>query len=64
MNSLFGDFFKEFWRGLLGGVRDYLGVDLGRFLMENMRAATTVRLISLFIKFLAGGLQKNPCPPP
>ena len=25
MNSLFGDFFKEFWRGILGGVRDYLG---------------------------------------
>ena len=25
MNSLFGDFFREFWRGILGGVRDYLG---------------------------------------
>ena len=35
MNRLFGDFFKEFWRGVLGCVRDYLGVDLGRFLMEN-----------------------------
>ena len=28
MNSLFVDFFKEFWRGILGGVRDYLGVVL------------------------------------
>ena len=26
MNSLFSDFFREFWRGILGGVRDYLGV--------------------------------------
>ena len=25
MNSLFSDLFKEFWRGILGGVRDYLG---------------------------------------
>ena len=25
MNSLFGDFFRVFWRGILGGVRDYLG---------------------------------------
>ena len=24
-NSLFSDFFREFWRGILGGVRDYLG---------------------------------------
>ena len=29
MNSLFGDFFREFWREILGGVRDYLGVDFG-----------------------------------
>ena len=34
MNSLFGNFFREFWRGILGGVRDYLGMDLGRFVME------------------------------
>ena len=25
LSSLLGDFFKEFWRGILGGVRDYLG---------------------------------------
>ena len=25
MNSLFSDFFTEFWRDLSGGVRDYLG---------------------------------------
>ena len=31
MNSLFGDFFREFWRGILGGVRDYLGEVLGGF---------------------------------
>ena len=23
MNSLFSDLFKEFWRGILGGVRDF-----------------------------------------
>ena len=31
MNSLFSDFFREFWRGLLGGVRDYLGEIVGGF---------------------------------
>ena len=31
MNSLFGDFFREFWRGILGGVRDYLGEIWGGF---------------------------------
>ena len=31
MNSLFSDFFMEFWRGILGGVRDYLGEVLGGF---------------------------------
>ena len=31
MNSLFSDFFREFWRGILGGVRDYLGQVLGGF---------------------------------
>ena len=31
MNSLFSDLFKEFWRGILGGVRDYLGDVLGGF---------------------------------
>ena len=25
MNSLFGDFFREFWRGILGGVRGCFG---------------------------------------
>ena len=35
MNSLFGDFFREFWRGILGGVRDYLGEVLGGFLWKN-----------------------------
>ena len=25
MNSLFSDFFRELWRGILGDVRDYLG---------------------------------------
>ena len=40
MNRLFGDLFREFGRGVLGGVWDYLGVDLGRFLMENQRKLT------------------------
>ena len=31
MNSLFGDFVREFWRGVLGGVRDYLGEIVGGF---------------------------------
>ena len=31
MNSLFGDFFREFWRMILGGVRDYLGGIWGGF---------------------------------
>ena len=31
MNSLFSDFFREFWRGILAGVRDYLGEILGGF---------------------------------
>ena len=35
MNSLFSDFFREFWRGILGGVRDYLGEVLGDFYWKN-----------------------------
>ena len=35
MNSSFGDFFREFWRGILGGVRDYLGEVLGGFDWKN-----------------------------
>ena len=31
MNSLFSNFFRELWRGILGGVRDYLGKILGGF---------------------------------
>ena len=31
MNRLFSEFFKEFWRRILGGVRDYLGEVLGGF---------------------------------
>ena len=31
MNSLFSDFFKDFWKGTLRGVRDYLGEVLGGF---------------------------------
>ena len=31
MNSLVSDFFTEFWKGILGGVRDYLGEILGGF---------------------------------
>ena len=31
MNSLFSDLFMEFWRGILGGVRDYLGEVWGGF---------------------------------
>ena len=31
MNSLFSDLFREFWRGILGGLRDYLGEVLGGF---------------------------------
>ena len=31
INSLFSDFFNNFWRGILGGVRDYLGDILGGF---------------------------------
>ena len=31
MNSLFSDFFREFWRGILGGVRDYVGEVLAGF---------------------------------
>ena len=31
MNSLFSDFFMEFWTGILGGVRVYLGEILGGF---------------------------------
>ena len=37
MDGLFGDFFREFWRVILGGVRYYLGVDFGRFLVEKER---------------------------
>ena len=37
LSSLLGDFFREFWRGILGGVRDYLGGGWGRFLAENWR---------------------------
>ena len=35
MNSLFSDFFREFWRGISGGVRDYLGEMLGGFWKKN-----------------------------
>ena len=31
LNSLFGDLFREFGRGILGGVRDYFGEVLGGF---------------------------------
>ena len=31
MNSLFSDFFTEFWRGIFGGARDYVGEMLGGF---------------------------------
>ena len=31
INSLFSDMFRECWRGILGGVRDYLGEVLGGF---------------------------------
>ena len=31
INSLFSDFFRELWRGILGDVRDYLGEVLGGF---------------------------------
>ena len=31
MNSPFRDFVMEFWRGILGGVRDYLGEMFGGF---------------------------------
>ena len=38
MNSLFNDLFREFRRGTLGGVRDYLfRGDVGRFLMEQIK---------------------------
>ena len=40
MNSLFSNLFREFWRGISGGVRDYLGVDLGRLLEEMTREIT------------------------
>ena len=35
INSLFGDLFREFRRGILEGVRDYLGTGFGRFLEER-----------------------------
>ena len=31
LSSLLGDFFREFWRGILGGVREYLGGIWGGF---------------------------------
>ena len=31
MHSLFSDFFKEFWKGISGGVRDYVGEVLEGF---------------------------------
>ena len=31
LSSLLGDFFREFWRGILEGVRDYLGEVFGGF---------------------------------
>ena len=37
MNGLFSDFFKEFWKGILGGVRDYLVDILGGFWRKNER---------------------------
>ena len=35
MNSLFSDLFRECWRGISGGVRDYLGKALGGFWRNN-----------------------------
>ena len=35
INSLCSDFSKEFWRGILGCVRDYFGEGFGRLLVEN-----------------------------
>ena len=35
INSLFSDLFREFGRGILGGVRDYLGETLGGFYTTN-----------------------------
>ena len=37
MNSLFSYFFMEFWRGILGGVRDYLGEIVGGFSKKQLR---------------------------
>ena len=34
MHSLFGDLFREFGRGILGNARDYLGMEVGRFLEQ------------------------------
>ena len=35
MNGLFSDFRREFRKGILGGVRDYLGEILGGFYTKN-----------------------------
>ena len=35
MNSLFSDFFHEFWRGMLGDVRDYFGEMLADLYIRN-----------------------------
>ena len=37
MNSQFSDVFGEFWVGILGGVRDYLGEILGGVQRKNGR---------------------------
>ena len=37
LNSLFGYLFRDFWRGILGCVRDYLGEVWGGFYWKNKR---------------------------
>jgi len=37
MHSLFSDFFRELWRGILGGVRDYVGEVSSGKIKENSR---------------------------
>ena len=37
MNSLFSDFFTEFWRGILGRVREHVRGGFGRFLVDKWR---------------------------
>ena len=37
LSSLLGDLFREFWRGILGGVRGGFGEVFGRKMKENNR---------------------------